>query len=1025
MKTTGKALLLRSTLLAALAVVPGSVTSAFAQQAPAGPAAEDKGDVVVVTGSRIARQDYVANSPIVTVGSEDISATGVTTIDTLLNQMPQFVPAINQTSNNPSNGGQANISLRGLGTNRTLILMNGRRVVPSNNDGTVDVNLIPSQLVKSVEVVTGGASSTYGSDAIAGVVNFLLRDDFQGLEANVSYGITDEDDGETFSASLATGGSFADGNGHAMLMVSYNDRDAIYNGSRPFSSISGASGTSPLGSTTFDATNLPTIGAINTALGSTGGAVTDQFGFNNNGTLFDYVGRRNFVSPGGITYDGFAQPGPFFNPDFAFNTGALNLNVLPQKRYNLFSAIDYDINEHANVYTNVLFTQYESASELAASPAASTTGFRVPVSNPFIPANLRAVLASRTLNPLGSFLLNKRFTSLGARKSEELYDVYQITTGIKGDTGFGDWTYDAYASYGRTDRTSIQTGNVSRSAVQQLLNATDGGNSLCAGGFNWFGDVPLSAACQAFIGRTAKNLVTVEQSNVEISGQGGLFDLPAGEVRAAVGVSYREDTYRRIPDGSLTGPITTQPCVATAAFAGTNLAQTACNTASTAATAATGNPILTGNDIAGFNPSAFLAGAIDVSEYFGEVLIPVVKDLPFVQEFNVTLGGRVGDYSTVGNVSTYKVDFDWTVVDSIRLRGGYQSAVRAPSIGELFAPVLLGFPSIGSPTSGGNPAKSGDPCDVRSGYRSTAGSNLAAGSNAGVAGLCVAQGVSNAAINTYTYTNQQVPALSGGNANLTEESAKSYSVGAVWTPNFDNPWLENLSASIDYYHIELEDAVGTVDANVALQQCYNANGVSNPTYSSTNSFCQLITRDPLSGNVINVASNNQNLAGAEVSGIDVQANWSMDVGPGTLDASVVGGWLEAWTQETIPNNFIERAGFIANTGPLGSSVGSAQPEWKFLSTVNYRMGAFKVGARWQHIGEMTNLNNKTDTVPAIGYFDLLGSWDISDNLQLRVNVNNLFDELPPTYSPSVQANTDPSTYDTLGRRYTVGLTAKF
>ncbi len=1022
MKTTGKAQLLRSTLLAALAVVPGAVTSAFAQT-PAGPAAEEKGDVVVVTGSRIARQDYVANSPIVTVGAEDIAATGVTTLDTLLNEMPQFVPAINQTSNNPSNGGQANISLRGLGTNRTLILMNGRRVVPSNNDGTVDVNLIPSQLVKSIEVVTGGASSTYGSDAIAGVVNFILRDDFQGLEANLSYGITDRSDGETFSASLATGGSFADGNGHAMLMVSYNDRDAIYNADRPFSSIAGPSGTSPLGSTTFDSTNLPTVGAINTALGSTGAAVTDQFGFNNNGTLFDYVGRRNFQSPGGITYDGFAQPGPFFNPDFSFNTGPLNLNVLPQKRYNLFSAIDYDINEHANVYTNVLFTQYESASELAASPAGSSTGFRVPVSNPFIPANMRAVLASRA-NPLGSFLLNKRFTSLGARRSEELYDVYQITTGIKGETGFGDWTYDAYASYGRTDRTSIQTGNVSRSAVQRLLNATDGGASLCAGGFNWFGDVPLTSACRDFIGKTAKNLVTVEQSNVEISGQGGLFDLPAGQVRAAVGVDYREDTYRRIPDGSLTGSITQQPCIATAAFNGTAGSGVCAGTASSA-TSATGNPPLTGNDIAGFNPSAFLAGAIDTSEFFGEVLIPVIKDVPFIEELNFTIGGRQGDYSTVGSVSTYKVDFDWTVVDSIRLRGGYQSAVRAPSIGELFAPVLLGFPSIGAPFNGSGPQKSGDPCDVRSGYRSTAGSNLAAGSNAGVRALCVAQGVSTAAVDTYTFTNQQVSALSGGNAALTEETAKSYSVGAVWTPNFDNPWLANLSASIDYYHIELEDAVGTVDANIALQQCYNANGVSNPTYSASNPFCQLITRDTLSGNVVNVASNNQNLSGAEVSGIDIQANWSMDLGPGTIDASVVGGWLDQWTQESIPNSFIERAGFISNTGPLGSSVGSAQPEWKFLTTVNYRMGAFKVGARWQHLGEMTNLNNKADTVPAIGYLDLLGSWDLTDNLSLRFNVNNVMDELPPTYTPSVQANTDPSTYDTLGRRYTVGLTARF
>ncbi|HVY91073.1 MAG TPA: TonB-dependent receptor, partial [Hyphomonadaceae bacterium] len=835
MSKTAKAQLLRSTLLAALSVAPGFIASAYAQNGPAPAAAEGERDVVVITGSRIARQDYIANSPIVTVGQEDIAATGVTTLDTLLNEMPQFVPAISQTSNNPSNGGQANISLRGLGTNRTLILMNGRRVVPANSDGTVDINVIPSQLVKNIEVVTGGASSTYGSDAIAGVVNFILRDDFKGLEANLTYGITDESDGEQFSMSLAAGGAFDEGRGHAMMMVSYNDRDAIYNGDRPFSAISGASGTSPLGSTTFDSNNLPSQAAINAIIPQPSGSTCtpptvqttcyvpgDQFGFNNNGTLFDYRNRTDFVSPGGITYDGFAQPGPFFNSDFAFNTGALNLNVLPQKRYNAFASAEYDINDHAKVYTDFLFTQYESASELAASPAATSTGFRVPVSNPFIPAELRAVLATRTL-PLGSFLLNKRFTSLGARRSDELYDVYQITTGVKGDIGFGDWTYDAYASYGRTDRTSIQTGNVSRSAVQQLLNATDGGASLCAGGFNWFGDVPLSDACKSFVGRTAKNLVTVEQTNVEISTQGGLFDLPAGQVRAAVGVDYREDNYRRVPDGSLTGSITVQPCIATAAYNGT-AGSGVCAGSASSATAATGNPTIGGNDIAGFNPSAPLAGAIDSKEAFAEVLVPVLKDLPLIKELNFTVGGRVADYSTVGNISTYKVDFDWTVIDTVRLRGGYQSAVRAPAIGELFAPVLLGFPSIGSPTSGGNPAFSGDPCDVRSKYRSTSGSNLAASSNAGVRALCIAQGVSTSSVDTYTFTNQQVSALTGGNPSLTEESAKTYSIGVVWSPKFDNPWLANLTGSIDYYHIELQDVVGTVDANTALQQCYYANG---------------------------------------------------------------------------------------------------------------------------------------------------------------------------------------------------------
>jgi outer membrane receptor protein involved in Fe transport len=1013
-KTTAKAHLLRSTLLAALSVAPGMVSSAFAQDTvtPAAAAAEEERDVVIITGSRIARQDYVANSPIVTVGADEIAATGVTTLDTLLNQMPQFVPGINMSSNNPSNGGQSNVQLRGLGANRTLVLMNGRRVVPSNATGTVDLNVLPSQLVQNIEVITGGASATYGSDAIAGVVNFILRDDFEGFEISAQVGQTDRGDGNTEAVSIATGGEFADGKGSGMIMVSYNRRDDLYNGSRPFSSISGASAASPLGNTVFDSTNLPSAAAITAAV--PGATNSQTFGFNNNNTLFSYVGRSDFVSPGGITYDGFAQPGATFNPDFAFNTGALNLLTLPQTRYNVFAHVDYDINDSAQVYTDFLFTQYESYQELAASPAAATTGFRVPVSNPFITPELAGVLASRP-TPLASFRLDKRFVALGARRASELYDVFQITTGITGDVGIMDWTYDAYASLGRVDRTTTQTGNVSRSAVQQLLNATDGGNALCAGGFDWFGETTLSQACKNFIGRAAKNLSVNEQRNVELSMQGGVFNLPAGEVRFAAGASYREDTFLLVPDGSLTGPITTQPCAATVAYsgAGPNLAQSTCTGTST--------PALTGNDIAGFNPAGRLEGAGDVTEFFGEVLIPVLKDLPFVEELNVTLAARQSDYSTVGSLSTYKVDGDWLVTDGFRIRGGYQQAVRAPSISELFAPQLLGFPAIGSPqTSASVPQKSGDPCDIRSGYRSTAGSNLAASSNAQVRALCITQGVSAGIADTYTYTNGQVPGLSGGNPLLSEETATTYSIGAVWQSQFEDPLLANLSASIDYYNIDVEDAVGTVSASDMIQLCYNANGTSNPTYSATNYYCTLFTRDPLSGNIINPISTNQNLANLKISGVDFQVDWSYDIGPGTLDLGWVGTWQENAEYQTLPGG-----AYRQQEGTISNATASAYPEWKWTADATYRWGPARIGARWQHIASMDNFNNLATDVPAIGYFDLIASYDILDNVTLRFNVNNVMDEQPPFYTPSVQANTDPSTYDVLGRRYTVGITARY
>ncbi len=547
--TTYRRRLLGTSMFAGAAIV--AATALMAAPAMAQTAQDqDQVDDIVVTGSRIARQDYVANSPIVTVTAEDFQATGSVNIDTLINDLPQFTPAANATSNNPSNGGQANVQLRGLGTGRTLVLLNGRRVVASNASSVVDLNILPTSLISSVETITGGASSTYGSDAVAGVLNFLLDNDFEGVRMDFQYGETDRNDGDTNAVNLTIGGKFGDDRGHAVLSFDYSHRSPLFNAARPFSAISGFSGASPLGSTIFDAQNLPTTAVVAGFI--TGGINSNTFGFNDNGTLFTYQGARDYVSPGGIDYEGFRTAGPLQQTDFAYNTGPLNYGVLPQNRYNVFGAASYKIHPAAEVYTEFLFSQYETSNLLAATPAAGTaTGFRIPASNPFISSELRAVLNSRP-NPNGTFRLDKRFSALGSRVGNEAVSVYQITTGVRGDLeGTRDWTYDAYLSYGRVDDITTQTGNVSRSAVQRLLDAADGGNTLCAGGFNPFGQSTLSAACAAYIGRTSKNSTVNDQRVFEVNLQGGLFDLPAGEVRVALGGTYREQNFDFIADASL------------------------------------------------------------------------------------------------------------------------------------------------------------------------------------------------------------------------------------------------------------------------------------------------------------------------------------------------------------------------------------------------------------------------------------------------------------------------------------------
>ncbi|KAK0361006.1 hypothetical protein LTR94_025072, partial [Friedmanniomyces endolithicus] len=719
-----------------------------------------------------------------------------------------------------------------------------------------------------------------------------------------------------------------------------------------------------------------------------------QLGFNNNGSLFSYVLTRNFQSPGGITYDGFATPG---SGTYAFNTGALNSLQLPLDRYNAYVGGRYKINENAEVYGNFLFTQYEAQQELAATPASGKvpgTGFRVPSTNPFITTDLRNFLNARP-NPTGSFLLNKRFTEVGGRIARDQYNVYQLTTGVRGQVPASSWTYDIYAQYGRVDNTNIQTGNVSRSSVQRLLDAADGGASLCAGGFNPFGESNLSAECVSYIGRRAQNTTTSEQRVIEASLQGRLFDLPAGEARGAFGVQYRQDDYAFRPDASL--------------------AQSNAVTPHLGANGLPDGGNIGGSEIAGFNPQQALTGSTNSRELFAEVLLPVLADLPLIQTLDLTLGYRYSDYNTVGGVTAYKADLEWGVVDGVRFRGGYNRAVRAPSIGELFAPTNTSFPAVGTPSATG---LAGDPCDIRSSYRN--GANAAQ-----VRALCIAQGISASAIDSYQFGNNQVSGITGGNTSLEEETADSFSVGAVYQSRFESPWLSGFSASIDYYNIEITNVIGTVGAAAQLQGCYNAQG-QNPTYDATNTYCQLFQRDALTGNVVQARELNQNLATLKTSGIDAQFDYRIetaDIGLpdlGGLNANVVVGWLENWERQDA-----EGGPFVDRTGTIDSVFGNTFPEWKLLASLNWAKGPIGAGVRWRRVGEMTQFGTGATPVvlEPIHYFDLNASWSVNDTVALRAGVNNLTDEDPNTYAPGVQANTDPSTYDVLGRRYYVGLTA--
>ena len=1007
-RQTTRRLLLASSAIAGLAAV--AVSSAADAQATAAATPE-----VVVTGSRIARKDYVADSPIVTVTPKAIEVTGSVTVESLLNQLPQIVPNATLTSNNPSAGGRANVSLRGIGTQRTLVLVDGRRTTPSDSDGVIDVNTIPAALIDSIEVITGGASAAYGSEAIAGVVNFKLKHRFTGVQIDAQYGKTDKSDGQNENYSITMGGNFADDRGNAVLSFTYANRAQIFNKARAFSQYSGGSGTTPFGnvSTTY---SQAAVDAVFATYGVAPGTVksTSKIAFNSDGTLIGFPTSSggsaiNYRGPTTIDYSTLLTGTPGVSTGL-YNTGALNDLVLPLQRYTGYARAEFEINKHARVYGQLMFTDYSSSQELAPSPGAGSpvgantafglalggTGFLVPVTNPFIPAGFATLLASRA-NPAAPFLLAKRFTQLGPRHEDDHYTVYNFVAGVGGEVGFKDWTYDIYGSYGREQRLSTQTGNVSHFAVRSLLEAADGGRSLCTGGYNPFGIAPISASCASYIGRTTKNSTGIEDRVVEATVQGSLMALPAGDMRFALGTDYHRQSYGFTPDSVLSTP-----------DRGTDV---------------NGNLIFAPG-VVGFNGASPLNGSTDAYELFGELSVPLLKDLPLVKSLTANLGYRFSDYSTAGAVNSYKIDGEWKPVSWMLVRGGFQHAVRAPSIGELFAPQNNNFPTIGNP---GANSSSGDPCDIRSAYRLGNGFDAAA-----VKALCLAQGVPAALINAYTYGNSQVQTLTGGNPNLNAETANTYSVGAVFTPHFEHPLFRRMSLSVDYYDIQVKHFIGSVGTVTAIDKCFNFQN-ANTAYSNSNPYCNLFVRDGSTGQVLTGFATNQNLGQIKTSGEDIQFDWNFGLGAlgwndryGKIDLNVVVTHLESFQTNDVPGSpFLD---FVGSIGGFGGSL----PEWKGLTTLTYSIGPVDLTARWQYIDKMIDnslvgapAGSTALSPPSVSYYDLLARWRINDTFEIRAGVNNVGDKQPPFFTSTVQANTDPSTYDVYGRRYFVALKARF
>lgn len=961
--------------------------------------AEPEGEITV-TGSRIARPDYVADSPILSMDQTAFENTGRGTVERGLSQLPQFTgsfgAANSGTTSTTLNGGQSYASLRGLGPKRTLILLDGRRLQPSNPDGSIDLNIIPEALIQNVEVITGGASTTYGSDATAGVVNFKLRKNFSGLEATSDYGISEYGDGKNFKVGATAGHNFADGRGNAVLSIDFTDRGRAYQKGRPYylrrTPTQASTSTVPQGTVMFGS-NTPLTSVVDAVFAGygfpnafTGTRYGNQLGFNLDGTLFSNLASRvlNFRDPQTDEYY-VATSGSTQQVNSGFPQSSIQSSL---KRYNAFGRVDYEINDATTAFAQASYTNYTSMGISIPTLAGNVYATPVPVTNPFVPADLRTILASRS-QPNADFLVNKGYAMLGPRYQSYKYQVWQAMAGLSGKIGVSDWTWDLYGSISRAKFKNGQTGGVSASALRTLLYAPDGGRSICEGGLNLLGNVQPSQACTSYIERETLNTNRLDQRTVEGVMQGSLFNWWAGDVRFALGADYRYNSYKFVSDPAFN--------------------------------------VNGSSDILGYSVLLPANGSVDAKEIYGEILAPLLRDLPLVRSLTLNLGYRFSKYSSVGGVNAYKISGDWEVVPEIRFRGGYNRAIRAPSVGELYAPVSTASVGIGAPSA---TSVLGDPCDVRSSYRQ--GANAAQ-----VRSLCLAQGVPANIIDSYQLSSQQVFALNGGNPDLEEETADTYSVGVVLRSPIVAPLLRNISFSVDAYRIKITDAVGPLSVVQGIQNCFNGGG-NNPTFEISNYYCSLLgPRSASTGNLANPLQPLLNLGQYRVQGIDLQLDWRFsleDLGLpdwGSMKLNVAASYTDKFEIQALPGGPVyDYAGAIGSAGQIDATSGIAHPKWKTVTSLTYSKGPFSFGTTWRFIDKMVDASRivtPTSTVPGVpkyNVFDFNARMETPFGMKLRVGVTNAFNVKPPILSGQLN-NYGGQDYDTLGRYWFFGVGQTF
>ena len=943
-----------------------------AEQSAAQQSAQDEGEVieeVVVTGSRLIRRDLSSPSPIVTIDSETLRYSGNFTLEQTLNEYPQLQVDVTSQTNARGGAGVLSANLRALGPTRTLVLVNGRRFAPANTDGLVDLATIPDILVKQVDIITGGASAVYGSDAIAGAVNFTLVDNFEGAELDLSYGETTEGDGATVKADLVIGSNFADDRGNVVVHGSFTDGDPVFFADRAYSAetlnpnssgqlVPSGSGNIPGTRIGLSASDLASLNGIDLTPPAACSAIT------------------------GIRFGSSGEPLPFCDPEDRFNFAPLNFLLRPRDRKQISALGNYEFTDGVSVYGEFFFIDNSQGYQQAPGSFSPRTQGAAPgtlivpnlANNPLLSqATIDFFTANAALfdpNGDGDYEIvgaGRRADELGPRIFDFDRNTSAYTVGLKGKFGSNSpWLWDTYFQSHDTSQVFVSQNVVSTRALNAGLDVIidSSGEPICRTTLfrncvpvNIFGIGSITPEMGQFLTPVRFQSTTLERQVFSASIAGDIFELPAGPLSTAFGFEWREDKFNFVPDDVVQ------------------------------------------ND--GSREVPPNKGEFDVSEVFAEFRAPLLSDLPGVQQLAFEGAVRFSDYSTIGTATTWRAGLDWTVFDGLRVRGFFNRAIRAPSLIDLFATQSAGF------TSGQ------DPCDIDN------------GPTAAQQDICVQQGVDPTEISIFQQNDIGLTTVGGGNPNLSEEESDTFTFGFVYQPSF----VEGLNITVDYYTIEVTDAIASVTAQFVLDECFR-------TLEFNGDFCQRISR--LSdGQLFEVESTIANVAELKVSGVDLQVDYGFDL-PGYLaligdDASLNINWYAGWQFER-EITAIPGAPPLDCAGKFGNSCsGTGIPvvlDFKTTISAAYVSGAFLARLQARVLGPLDIRAGQTEfinEVDAETYVDLSAAFDVTDRIEVYGGVNNLFDNTPPVmgFRLGGPPNTNTGVYDLIGRRYFIGARVVF